>query len=385
MEEKLAFINEYRSGAWSMTDLCESFCISRTTGYKYLERYIEYGIQGLLEFSREPLSCPHKTADEIERGLISLRKEHPRYGAEKLHTLFETLHPGVELPSIATINNILKRNGLIVPRKRIRRIIAVKPIFDPRAPNELWSADYKGKFRLGDGSYLYPLTIADSFSRYLFVAKGLYHPTFEATKAVFTGIFREYGLPLQIHTDNGSPFAGATSLARLSSLAVWFIEEGIEPVYSDPGHPEQNGRHERMHRELKAEVARPSSKSLIWQQRRLNGFVTEYNTVRPHKALGNKTPASVHVKSDRQFKERVEEWDYPSDNTVRKVYKNGAIRWGSDYWVTVATPLIGKYIGLHELGNGIWRVYFRDKLLGHLDERSLRINDLNDHKGHRKV
>jgi hypothetical protein len=140
-----------------------------------------------------------------------------------------------------------------------------------------------------------------------------------------------------------------------------------------------------MHRELKAEVARPSSSSLIWQQRKLNSFVHEYNTVRPHKALDNKTPASVHIKSDRSFSNRIEPWDYPSDFTVRRVFKNGAIRWDSDNWVMVSTPLIGKDIGLYELGNGIWRVYFRNKLLGHLDETSLRINDLNERSRHLKV
>lgn len=385
MEEKLAFINEYLSGSWTMKDLCESFAISRVTGYKYLDRFRTYGIPGLLESPRNPHSCPHKTPVAIEDAIIALRKEHPRYGAEKLSTILLANDPTLSLPSIPTINNILKRKGLIIPRKRIRRIVPVRPIFNPTAPNEIWSADYKGKFRLGNGSYVYPLTIADSFSRFLFIAKALYHPTFEASKAVFTSVFREYGLPKQIHTDNGAPFAGSTSLARLSSLSVWFIELDIEPVYSDPGHPEQNGRHERMHRELKAEVARPSSSSLIWQQRKLNSFVHEYNTVRPHKALDNNTPASVHIISDRPFKTKIEPWDYPSDFSVRRVFKNGAIRWGSDNWVMVSTALIGKDIGLYELGNGMWRVFFRNKLLGHLDESSLRINAVNQRSRHLNV
>ena len=275
MDEKFWFINEFRSGYWTMKDLCKAFGISRTLGYKYLHRYEDYGFQGLYEVPRIPHSSPNKTSDDTITVIVGLRKEHPRYGAEKLRTLLLERFPERECPAISTINLILKRNGLVKAKKRVRRIKPVNPIFDPKAPNDIWSADFKGKLRLKDGTYLYPLTIADSYSRYLFAAQGLYHPNLAATQAVFTSVFREFGLPLQIHTDNGSPFAGPTSLARLSSLAVWFMELDIDPVYSDPGHPEQNGRHERMHRELKAEVSRPAASGLIWQQRRLNrSFMT---------------------------------------------------------------------------------------------------------------
>jgi len=384
MDEKFAFINEYRSGYWSMKDLCGAFGISRTLGYKYLHRFEDYGFKGLFEISRVPNSSPNKTPEAIIAAITALRKEHPRYGAEKLRTLLLDRFPERQWPAISTINLILKRNGLVKSKRRIRRITPLNPVFDPKAPNDTWSADFKGKIRLRDGNYLYPLTIADSFSRYLFAAQGLTHPTLAATQAVFSRVFKEFGLPLQIHTDNGSPFAGPTSLARLSGLAVWFMELDIDPVYSDPGHPEQNGRHERMHRELKAEVARPAASSLIWQQRRLNRFVQDYNFVRPHKALGNRTPASVYTPSPRPFPARISPWDYPRDFKVMRVFKNGAIRWNSDSWVMVATPLIGKDIGLFELGNGIWRVYFRRRLLGHLDEQTLRINDLNTHSLHHK-
>jgi len=384
MEEKIAFINEYRSGSWTMVELCHVFGISRTLGYKYLDRYESYGFPGLEEISRRPASSPSRTPERVVERILELKKKHPRYGAEKLRTKLLERFPGRSWPAISTINLILKRNGLVVVRKRKRHICPVHPYFDPKAPNDMWSADYKGKMRLDNGTYIYPLTIQDSFSRYLFAAQGLYHPTFEATQAVFTKVFQEFGLPLQIHTDNGSPFAGPTALARLSSLAVWFLDLDIEPVYSDPGHPEQNGRHERMHRELKAEVSRPAATSFIWQQRRLNAFLRDYNFERPHKALDNVTPARVHVKSLRKLPSAIVPWDYPKECKVLRVCRNGAIRWGSYSWVMVATPLIGRDIGLHEIGNGIWRVYYRRKLLGHLDERTLRINDLNFQSKHAK-
>jgi len=194
--------------------------------------------------------------------------------------------------------------------------------------------------------------------------------------AVFIKVFRKYGLPLQLHTDNGSPFACSTALARLSSFAVWLLEHDVYPVYSDPGCPGQNGRHERMHRELKAEAARPPEPNSLLEQKKLNAFIKEYNTFRPHNALGNKTPASVHIRSEREYSSKVIPWDYSNGFLVRRIFRNGAIRWGSDNWIMVSTALIGKDIGLEELANGIWRVYFRCKLLGYLDEHILRIQDI---------
>jgi len=375
MDSKIEFINEFRSGAWSMAELCRQFGISRTLGYKYVHRFVQLGWDGLSEVSRAPLVHPNQTPAAQEAAMVSLRKEHPRWGAEKILTILKQEHPDLSWPSISTGNEILKRNGLVVPRRRIRRINPTFPIFDPKAPNETWSADYKGKFRMGNGIYCHPLTIADSFSRYVFAVKGLLSPCYVDTRKVFESVFRNFGMPRQIHTDNGIPFAVAWALARLSPLAVWFIELGIEPVYSDPGHPEQNGRHERMHRELKAEVTKPPAKTLGAQQRKLTDFMIEYNHVRPHKALENITPAKVHVQSERQFPNKIQDWDYPSNFQVRRVYHNGAIRWTSHAWVTLSNCLIDRYIGLEELDNDIWRVYFRQKFLGYLDGRTRQIDD----------
>ena len=375
MEEKFSFINEWRSGAWSFRALCEEFGISHTLGYKYVHRWQEAGAAGLSERSRAPERVANKTPAHLEEAICALRRQYRRFGAEKILTKLVEAYPEQPLPAVSTINLILKRNGLVTSKRRIRRISPEHPTFDPRAPNEVWSADFKGRFRMGNGRYCYPLTIADSYSRYVFAAKGLHHPDYLSSKPVFERVFREFGLPEQMHTDNGGPFASAQGLARLSHLAVWFIELGIDPVYSDPAHPEQNGRHERMHRELKGEASRPAAYSLAAQQRKLNRFVRLYNEIRPHKALGNLTPARVHVRSPRPFPRRITPWEYPKEMVVRYVSRNAAIRWKSYHWVMVSSTLAGKHVGLEELGNGIWRVYFRQKLLGYLDEKTLRIED----------
>lgn len=377
MDERVSFIMDYQSAQWSVTELCLEYEISRSTAYKYISRFLESGIPGLIDLPRVPHLIANKTPKAIENAIIALRRKHPRYGPEKLLTKLIEEHAELQWPALSTTELILKRNGLIPEHRRIRRIQPVEPVFDPPEPNHTWSTDYKGKFRTGDRTYVWPLTIADSFSRYLFAAQALERPSFEATKAVFIRIFKKYGMPLQIHSDNGLPFACSTALARLSSFAVWLLEHNILPVYSDPGHPEQNGRHERMHRELKAEAARPPAFNKTLEQRKLNAFVKEYNNYRPHKALNNQTPASVHVRSPREYSPKVVPWDYSRDFQVRRVYANGCIRWGSYNWIMVSTALIQKDIGLEKLGNGIWRVYFRNKLLGYLEEKKFRIQDVN--------
>ncbi len=375
MEQKIEFINEWISGQFTITELCNHFDISRPTAYKWIKRFEEKGLAGLEELERKPHTHPNKTAPEIEKRIVFYRKKYPRWGGEKI---WKFLHHDFDkklIPTISTVDRILKRNGLIIPRKVRRRIKPVNPIFDPQKCNEVWSADFKGKFKLGNGRYCYPLTIADTKSRFVFAAKGLYGERFKPTKLEFKRVFREFGMPLQIHTDNGTPFGAAQAVCRLTQLAVWFIELGIEPVYSDPGSPQQNGRHERMHKDLKGDATRPPGYNLRAQQRKLNKFVYEYNYVRPHASLDLETPASVHEYSPRPFVEKVEEWVYPDYCEVRRVTKNGALRWRSTQWVMVATSLIDKHVGLEELGEGIWRIYFRQKMLGYFHEKELRIMD----------
>ncbi len=375
MEEKLAMIAEWRSGRYSITELCRRFEISRPTAYKYIKRYQEKGNIGLKERHRHSVSHPNQTPPEIEEKVIHYRNKHPRWGGEKIWKLLHNDFIEDLIPCISTVNRILKRNGLVRPKKRRRRVRPVYPIFDPHACNEVWSADFKGKFKMGNKRYCHPLTIADSYSRFVFTAKGMHGELFKPTKLEFRRIFREFGLPKQIHTDNGRPFAAVQAIKRLTRLAVWFIELGIEPVYSDPAHPEQNGRHERMHRDLKGEATRPPGYNLRTQQRKLNTFVNEYNYVRPHQVLKLETPGSLHEYSPRPYKEKITDWDYPSYMRVRRVSRNGALRWGSLEWVMVSTTLIEKNVGLEELGEGIWRVFFRNKMLGYFDEKRLRIQD----------
>lgn len=374
MEQKIEFINEWRSGNYSISELCRQFDISRPTGYKYIKRFHAEGIEGLKERSRNHLTHPAKISPAIEDRIILYRKQHPRWGGKKIWKhLHNEFIEGV--PSISTVDRVIKRNGLVIPKKRRRRVKPANPIFDPKKCNEVWSADFKGKFKLGNKRYCHPLTIADSYSRFVFSAKGLYGEKFKPTILEFRRVFREFGLPLQIHTDNGSPFGAVQAVKRLTRLAVWFIELGIEPVYSDPASPQQNGRHERMHRDLKGDATRPPGYNLRSQQRKLNKFINEYNYERPHEALDLETPGSIHEYSPRPFKEKIEEWVYPADCEIRRVTKNGALRWKSTQWVMVSTTLIDKHVGLEELGDGIWRIYFRQKFLGYFDETNRRIMD----------
>ncbi|MGA2766009.1 MAG: DDE-type integrase/transposase/recombinase [Spirochaetia bacterium] len=262
MDEKVSFIMEWEAGDIPVAALCEEYGVSRTLAYKYIRRYLQGGVEGLLEQSRAPRRVWNRTTGEVEQAVVELRKRKPRWGALKIRECLRAELGDCALPAVSTIEPILKRNGLVKRRQSRRRIQPMHPIFEAHKPNEIWSADFKGEFRMGNMRYCYPLTVMDSYSRYVLAVAGMHKPTFEGTKAVFEELFEEYGLPNQIHTDNGEPFASAMSLARLTKLAVWFMDLGIVPVYSDPGHPEHNGSHERMHRELKADATRPAKYSL---------------------------------------------------------------------------------------------------------------------------
>jgi len=372
MEQKMEFICEWRTQKYSITELCKAFEISRPTAYKLIHRYENYGMEGLVDRSKSPQNHPNKTEDIIEEKIVTLKEKHRLWGAKKIRRLLFNDCNEKDIPSVVTVHNILRRHGLVKPQKRVRRVKPVFPIFDPKECNEVWSADYKGKFLMGNKIYCHALTIADSKSRFLFAAKGHYHENLKSAKTAFTKVFRKYGIPQQIHTDNGSPFGSVAAIQRFTRLSYWFIELGITPVYSDPAHPEQNGRHERMHRDLKAACAKPSAHDLKAQQRRLNRFVQEYNHVRPHEALGMETPASIHDFSARPFPERIANYDYDPEMKVLKVTQNGAMRWGAYYWVYLTASLKGKYVGVVEMGNGIWRVHYRNVFLGFFDEKNIR-------------
>jgi len=313
--------------------------------------------------------------------LLAERVKPPQWGARKLLVLLQRSMPEVELPCESTVNNILKKHGKVTPRKRNRqRIINKYPVFDPQAPNLVWSADFKGKFRMGNWEYCNPLTIADSYSRYLFAIHGLEYCRAEDCKPIFEKVFREHGMAEQMHTDNGPPFGSPISLRRMTSLAVWFMDLGVTPVYSDPGQPQQNGRHERMHKDLKAQATRPPGRGWRSQQKKFDEFRKEYNEVRPHEALMMKTPNEVHKESKREYPRRVEEWVCPAEMKMKLVTVNGALRWNSDGLIMVSTALSGKYVGLEEVGNGVWIVYYRHVALGVLSEKTKRVYELEDYQ-----
>ncbi len=372
MEQKIEFICEWRTGKYTITELCRSFEISRPTAYKLIDRFENQGFEGLKEQSRAPGKHPNATKENIIESILKLKGKHKLWGAKKIQTLLFKEYTKEKIPSVVTVHNILKRNGLVCPQKCMRRVKPVFPIFDPKYCNEVWSADYKGKFLMGNKIYCHPLTIADSKSRFVFTAKGHYKENLKSAKAEFKRVFRTYGIPKQIHTDNGSPFGSVRAIQRYTQLSYWFIELGISPVFSDPAHPEQNGRHERMHRDLKAACAKPSAYDLKAQQRRLNHFVKEYNHIRPHEALEMKTPADIHDFSTRPFPEKILNFDYDSNFKVLKVTQNGAMRWKSYYWVYLTAALKGKHVGIQEQGNGIWKVFYRNVFLGFFNENELR-------------
>ncbi len=374
MDQKTQFIADYLRHLLSITELCALYGISRKTGYKVIDRYLRAGPAGLEERSRRPRQSPNRTASEIEAAVLEARRRHPTWGAKKLLTLLHRRQPRWELPARTTVCDILHRHGLVPPQRSRRRIgHPGAPTSPMRAPNAVWCADYKGQFKTGDGRYCYPLTVTDGFSRYLLGCQALHTTAVAQAKAVFIRLFREFGLPQRIRTDNGVPFATNT-LARLSSLSAWWVRLGILPELIEPGKPQQNGRHERMHRTLKAETTRPPAATLRAQQHNFDRFRTEFNDERPHEALDQLTPASCYVCSSREMPHKLPPLEYPDRFEVRLVSTNGGIRWNNN-WINVSLVCAGEYVGLEEIDDGIRNVYFGPLKLGRLLERHLRIED----------
>src|SRR5579864_8095662 len=300
MEEKLKFVFEYQQHEQTMTELCQRYEIARETGYVWLRRYQVQGLEGLREQSRAAQRHNNQTAEEIEEMVLELRQAHMRWGPRKLKRILERNEPGRKWPAASTIGRLLKREGLVVARrKRYKTPPYSEPLAHANGANRVWCADFKGWFRTGDGERIDPLTISDAYSRYLLRSQGVEKTDTARVQAIFEAAFREYGLPEAIRTDNGAPFA-SRALAGLSRLAVWWMKLGIVPERIEAGHPEQNGRHERMHRTLKQEVAMPPAGNRREQQRALDKFREEYNQVRPHEALAMQTPAAVYTLSPRK-------------------------------------------------------------------------------------
>ena len=374
MDQKTQFIADFLRQSQSITELCLHYGISRKTAYKWISRYNRHGLSGLQDRSRKPLGCPHQTEPELVEALLDSRRHHPTWGAKKLLKLLSKSDPQRNWPSRSTVCDLLSRHGLIKKARKRRHLgHPGKPSTIITSPNQVWCADFKGQFKTKDGLYCYPLTITDACSRYLIDCQGLLTTECASAKQVFEKAFRKFGLPERIRTDNGVPFA-TVSLARLSSLSAWWIRLGIVPELIEPGKPQQNGRHERMHRTLKAETTRPAAGNLRAQQRKFNAFREEYNYVRPHEALDLETPASLYKPSPRPYPQRLPALEYPAHFETRYVSYNGGIRWNSD-WVNVSTCCAGECVGLEEIDNGIWNVYFGPIKLGRLIEEQMRIED----------
>jgi transposase InsO family protein len=379
MEEKLRFVFEYKQGDRSMTELCQRYGIARETGYVWIRRYRANGIDGLVEQSRAAWRHGNQTPAKIEQLVLELREAHSRWGPRKLKRILEREEPGRKWPAASTIGALLKREGLVVERRKRRRTTPYsEPLAHANGANRVWCADFKGWFRTGDGRRIDPLTISDAHSRYLLRCQAVEKTDTTRVQAIFETCFREYGMPEAIRTDNGAPFA-STAIAGLSRLAVWWMKLGIVPERIEAGHPEQNGRHERMHRTLKQETAQPPAANRREQQRAMERFRQEYNQVRPHEALGMQTPAAVYEPSPRSYPARIPEPEYPHDMQVLHVKSQGQFRWKKQD-VFLSEVLWGEPVGLLPIDDRWFTVYFAQYPIARFDSRQLRVLPLKKAK-----
>lgn len=372
MDERMRFIVAYDEGLYSMVELCERFGISRQTGYKWLRRYEAGGVQGLEDRSHVPRSCPHRISDEVAKALMDLRRKHPSWGPVTLLARLEKLQPGCELPAPSTVGDLLARHGLVKPRRRrARAAVSSGGAVRTSEPNEVWTTDYKGQFRTLDGKYCYPLTIQDSHTRFLLACDALLSTRTEEALPCFERVFREYGLPKVIRTDNGVPFASPTPL-RLSRLNVWWMKLGITPERSRPGCPQDNGRHERMHRDLNPARFPPGAHQQA-QQRKFDAVREELDYVRPHHAIGRKTPAEVYSPSKRPMPDRIPKPEYAAHCEVRRVRSTGTIRFrGRELFISEV--LVREALALEEVEDGVWSIFFYDALLARFNERNGKVH-----------
>lgn len=368
MEEKIAFIIKVKERVLSFAAICREFGVSRRTGYKWWGRYQGSGLEGLVERSHRPHRCPHRRATVWTERVVALRMKHPSWGPKKLRVKLVERYGPQGVPAVSTLGARLKASGLVrSPRRRWPR-----PQREPgrltvaERPNQVWGVDFKGWFRTGDGRRCDPLTVSDLYSRYVVCCQVARDQGYEEARHWFEKVFKQYGLPEVIRVDNGGPFA-STGGAGLSRLSVWWVRLGIRPEFIRPGHPEENGVHERMHRTLKAETAQPAAANRRAQQKRFERWRRKFNEERPHEALGQVVPANYYRLSARVYGGSTRAFVYPKDYVVRRVRSNGEIRWqaGLRY---IGQAVIGQLVGLREVQKGRREVWFENYLLGDLHD-----------------
>lgn len=370
MDERAAFVVECLRGELTISELCRKYEISRKTGYKWMTRFEEGGRSGMGDRSRARHE-QSRIAEEVVSLVVGERKRHPTWGPRKLLAVLEDRYPRTTWPASSTVGEILKRQGLVRRRPTRRKAPPyTEPFTGCDAPNAVWCADFKGSFALGNGRRCNPLTISDAYSRYLLRCEGLSRMDETQVRPIFESAFCEYGRPHAIRTDNGAPFA-TVAAGGLSRLAIWWIKLGIRPERIAPGKPQQNGRHERMHKTLKAEATKPPARTMAAQQLAFDRFRRIYNDERPHESLAMKAPWTAYDRSSRRYPIKLREPEYPASFSVRSVNHKGALKW-KGRMLYLAETLANEHVALEEIDNDCWRVFFADVALGVIEDTRFR-------------
>ncbi|QQN61863.1 IS481 family transposase [Bradyrhizobium diazoefficiens] len=375
MEERLRFVARLLEGE-AMTEVCREFGISRKTGYKIFDRYKEHGLEALTDRSRRPVRYANQLPQQLESLIVQLKGEKPHWGARKIRELLvRRLDGDVRVPAKSTIHAVLDRHSLVKRARERKGRAQGTPLSAGAIPNDLWCADFKGEFKLGNGRYCYPLTVTDQASRFLLMCEAMESTREEPAMTAFERLFSERGLPLSIRSDNGVPFASPNALFNLSKLSVWWLRLGIAIERIKPGHPQQNGRHERMHLTLKQEATRPPGANILQQQGRFDAFVHEFNTERPHEALGMKCPAQLYAASPRRY-DGLPELSYPFHDRDVLVTACGLCLHRKR--INISTVLAGQKLGIKEVDDGIWLVSFMHYDLGYFDLEQKTLQPLDN-------
>ena len=370
MDERLKFIGRLLAGE-KMAVLCREFGISRVTGHKIFSRYKECGLDGLYDRSRAPYRQANQLPYQVERTILGIKKEYPTWGAPKIRDKLIRQYPMIPVPAVSTIHAALDRHGLVKRRKRRRHKAQGTALNSAGQPNGLWCADYKGEFMLGNHQYCYPLTITDYRSRYLLACEGLASTKSDFAFSVFERAFKDFGLPVAIRTDNGTPFAAPCALFGLSRLAVWWLRLGIQLQRIQPGKPQQNGRHERMHLTLKKEATKPAAFNFLQQQERFDDFMRVYNHARPHQGLGGAYPGDIYTPSARVYQPPTEP-EYPYHDRTIRVTRCGRLCMGQRK-INFSVVFAGQLVGIREVADQVWQVSFLEYDLGYFDQEQDRV------------